>query len=59
MCYLESPTRLAFTAARQACLQQGGDLVKYDSAAKQLSVEAYFASQGFLPSQYYWIGLAR
>jgi hypothetical protein len=40
-------------------MAQGGDLVKYDSPAKQLAVESYFAGAGTLPSQYYWIGLFR
>jgi hypothetical protein len=59
MCYSYAATAAFFSNAQTACQQQGGSLVKYDSAAKQLLVERFFKKFGTLTGNMYWHGLSR
>ncbi len=59
MCYNYTGTAAFFSTAREACQAQGGDLVKLDSADKQLRVEKYFKRFGVLTGNMYWHGISR
>ncbi len=59
MCYNYTATAAFFANARTSCQQQGGELVKLDSADKQLRVEKFFRRFGTLTGNMYWHGLSR
>ncbi len=58
-CFRVIPTPAAFHKAAADCAAQGGSLVTYNSSAKQLAVEQYFADAGTLPTNVYWLGANR
>jgi hypothetical protein len=49
----------SFAAAAADCASQGGHLPVYNTSAKQLAVEQYFADAGTLPTSIYWLGANR
>jgi hypothetical protein len=59
LCYNYTATAAFFGKAREACQQQGGELVKYDSGDKQLRVERFFKRFGTLTGSMYWHGISR
>jgi hypothetical protein len=59
MCYSYTATAAFFSAAQAACQNQGGDLVKYETADKQLRVEKFFQRFGTLTGNMYWHGISR
>jgi hypothetical protein len=60
LCFNYSTSAARFNTARAACQAQGGELVKYDSADKQLRVETFFGKKfSSLSKLMYWQGISR